>query len=113
MVWALHRRNFLSAPRVDVFEQLNDHLLACCLGQRSAAHRPPVMTIGEAWDARKGSFAAAADHDFDTHALLGGPHRVQPGGVREQPLLGASDQTYPDLVLKAYPFRVDILSLKR
>jgi transposase len=45
------RRNFLvPPPRVDSFEQLNDHLLACCLADdRRRVDRQPV-TIGEAWE---------------------------------------------------------------
>ena len=37
---------------------------------------------------------------------------LQPGRIRQQPLLGAGRQGAAHLVVKAYPFRVDILYLE-
>ncbi len=108
------RRNFLvPLPRVDSFEELNDHLLACCLAddQRRVDRQP--MTIGEAWEQEKAHLLLLPDHDFD----CGIPHSVALNGYSQVEFESnrysvPADQAYPNLVLKAYPFRVDILVLK-
>jgi len=108
------RRNFLvPLPQVDSFEELNDHLLACCLADdRRRVDRQPV-TIGQAWEQEKAHLLPLPDHDFD-HGIhhpvvLNGYSQVEFESNRYSV---PADQAYQDLVLKAYPFRVDILVLE-
>lgn len=109
------RRNFLvPLPRVDSFEELNDHLLACCLAddQRCVDRQP--MTIGETWEQEKAHLLPLPDHDFD----YGIPYPVVLNGYSQVEFESnrysvPADQAYPKLVLKAYPFRVDILILEK
>jgi transposase len=108
------RRNFLvPLPRVDSFEQLNDHLLACCLADDQRRVNRQTMTIGEAWEQEKVHLLLLPDHDFDCgiprSVVLNGYSQVEFDSNRYSV---PADQAYPDLVLKAYPFRVDILFLK-
>ena len=108
------RRNFLvPPPRVDSFEQLNDHLLASCLAddQRRIDRQP--VTIGEAWAQEKAQLLLLPKHDFD----LGIPHSVVLNGYSQVEFETnrysvPAEQAYRNLVLKAYPFRVDILFSK-
>ncbi len=104
------RRNFMvPLPRVDSFEELNAHLVAACLAddQRRVDRQP--MTIGEAWQKERPHLRPLLDRDFDysvSHAVvLNGYSQVEFDTNRYSV---PSDTAYPNLVLKAYPFRVEI-----
>jgi transposase len=108
------RRNFLvPPPQVDSFEQLNDHLLASCLADdRRQIDRQPV-TIGEAWEQEKTQLLPLPKHDFD----YGIPHSVALNGYSQVEFETnrysvPAERAHRNLVLKAYPFRVDILFFK-
>jgi len=68
------RRNFLvPLPRVDSFEELNNHLLACCLADdRRCIDRQP-MTIGEAWAQEKAHLLLLRIMTLTAASLPGGP----------------------------------------
>jgi transposase len=108
------RRNFLvPPPRVDSFEQLNEHLLASCLADdRRKIDRQPV-TIGQAWEQEKTHLLLLPKHDFD----YGIPHSVVLNGYSQVEFETnrysvPAERAYRNLLLKAYPFRVDILFFK-
>lgn len=108
------RRNFLvPPPRLDSFEQLNDHLLACCLAddQRRVARQP--VTIGAAWEQEKPYLLSLPKRDLDygiPHVVVLNPYSQVEFDTNRYSV--PTDQAYRNLVLKAYPFRVDILFLK-
>jgi len=108
------RRNFLvPPPQVDSFEQLNDQLLASCLADdRRRIDRQPV-TIGEAWEQEKALLLPLPKHDFDygiSHlVVLNGYSQVE---FETNRYSVPAERAHRNLVLKAYPFRVDILFFK-
>lgn len=104
------RRNFMvPLPRVDSFKELNAHLLAACLAddQRRVDRQP--MTIGEAWQKERLRLRPLPERDLDysvSHAVvLNGYSQVEFDTNRYSV---PSDTAYLNLVLKAYPFRVEI-----
>ena len=105
------RRNFMvPLPDVASFEALNAHLLAQCLADdRRRVDRQPV-TIGEAWEMEKPHLRPLPERDFDCCVT-----RLATLNPYSQVVLETNrysvpvDRAYRNLVLKAYPFRVDIL----
>jgi len=105
------RRNFMvPLPDVASFEALNAHLLAQCLADdRRRVDRQPV-TIGEAWEMEKPHLRPLPERDFDCCVT-----RLATLNPYSQVVLDTNrysvpvDRAYRNLVLKAYPFRVDIL----
>jgi len=104
------RRNFMvPLPRVDSFDELNAHLLAACQAddQRRVDRQP--VTIGEAWEKERPCLRPLPEHDFDcgvSHpVVLNGYCQVEFEGNRYSV---PSEAAYPNLVLKAYPFAVEI-----
>jgi transposase len=107
------RRNFMvPIPDVTSFEELNEHLLAQCLvDDRRRVDRQP-MTIGEAWEIEKPHLLPLPERDFD--CCVTRPATLNPycQVVLETNRYSVpADKAYRNLVLKAYPFRVDILHL--
>jgi transposase len=107
------RRNFMvPLPDMASFEELNEHLLAQCLADdKRRVDRQPV-TIGEAWDMEKPHLLPLPERDFDccvTRPVTLNPYCqvVLETNRYSVPV----DRAYRNLVLKAYPFRVDILHL--
>lgn len=107
------RRNFMvPLPDVASFEALNEHLLAQCLADdRRRVDRQPV-TIGEAWEMEKPHLLPLPERDFDCCVTY--PATLNPycQVVLETNRYSVpADKAYRNLVVKAYPFRVDILHL--
>jgi transposase len=107
------RRNFLvPLPRVESFEELNDYLLdACQADDERRIDRQPV-TIGEAWEMEKPYLLPLPLKDPPCCATkmvsLNGFCQVQ---FETNRYSVPYDDRHQNLVLKAYPFRVDILYL--
>jgi hypothetical protein len=109
------RRNFMvPMPQVASFEELNAHLLAACLAddQRRVARQP--MTIGQAWEQEKPYLLPLPARDFDCCVRRTVPRNPYSQVEFESNRYSVpTDNAYQNLVLKAYPFRVDILYLDR
>ena len=109
------RRNFMvPLPDVVSFEELNEHLLAQCLADdRRRVDRQPV-TIGEAWEMEKPHLLPLPKRDFDccvTRPVTLNPYCQVVLDTNRYSV--PADRAYRNLVLKAYPFRVDILYLDK
>jgi transposase len=107
------RRNYLAAvPAFESFEALNAHLLACCLADdaRQVARQP--VPIGEAWEMERPFLQPLPEKDFaccvSKPVALNGYSQVEYDTNRYSV---PSEQAYPQLVLKAYPFRIDIIHM--
>lgn len=104
------RRNFMvPPPAVASFAELNALLLAACQADdRRQVDRQP-MTIGEAWEMEKPHLRPLPAKDYEycvSHPVtLNGYCQVEFESNRYS--VPANDN-YLNLVLKAYPFRVDI-----
>ena len=105
------RRNFMvPIPRMASFDELNAHLLAACLAddQRRVDRQP--VTIGEAWEMEKPYLLPLPDKDFKCcvtkSVTLNGFGQVEFDTNRYS--VPAKD-AYHNLVIKAYPFRIDVL----
>jgi len=107
------RRNFMvPLPNTASFEELNEHLLAQCVAddQRRVDRQP--VTIGQAWEMEKPHLLPLPERDFDCCV-------TRPAKLNRycQVVLDTNrysvpaDKAYRNLVIKAYPFRVDILHL--
>ena len=107
------RRNFLvPLPQVASFAELNALLLAECLAddQRRVDRQP--VTIGEAWELEKPLCCHCQPRDLP--CCVTRPVHLTPYSQVEFETNRYSvpaDKAYRNLVLKAYPFRVDILYL--
>lgn len=105
------RRNFMvPIPRVASFGELNAHLLAACLADdQRRVDRQPVM-IGEAWEMEKPYLLPLPEKDFKCcitkSVTLNGFGQVEFETNRYS--VPAKD-AYRNLVIKAYPFRIDVL----
>jgi hypothetical protein len=109
------RRNFMvPIPNVASFEELNEHLLAQCLADDGRRVDRQPVTIGEAWEMEKPHLLPLPERDFD--CCVTRPATLNP---YSQVVLETNrysvpvDRAYRNLVLKAYPFRVDILHLDK
>jgi len=107
------QRNFMvPIPQVDGFEELNEHLLACCLAddQRRVDRQP--TTIGEAWEMEKHYLLPLPEKDFECCVVdavtLNGFGQVE---FETNRYSVPAEDAYRNLVVKAYPFRVDVLHL--
>ncbi len=109
------RRNFMvPLPDVASFQELNEHLLVQCLADdKRRVDRQPV-TIGEAWEMEKPHLLPLPERDFE--CCVTRPVTLNPycQVVLETNRYSVpADRAYRNLVLKAYPFRVDILHLDK
>ena len=106
------RRFMVPIPVVDSFEELNDHLLAACVAddQRRVDRQP--MTIGEAWEREKPYLLPLPQHDyeycFSKPVVLNGYSQVE---FETNRYSVSADQAYRNLLLRAYPFHVDIVHM--
>jgi transposase len=105
------RRNFLvPIPHVASFAELNDLLLAACLDDdRRRVDRQPV-TVGEAWEQEKPYLLPLPEKDFEccvTRAVTLNPYSQVEFETNRYSV--PTDKAYPNLVVKAYPFHVDVL----
>jgi transposase len=105
------RRNFLvPIPEVASFEALNAHLLSCCLADDLRRVAGQEVSIGQAWAMEKPYLMPLPERDFD--CCVSKPVSLTPYSQVEFETNAYSipaDQGQPKLVLKAYPFRVEIL----
>jgi transposase len=109
------RRNFMvPLPDVASFEELNEHLLAQCLADDRRRVDRQKVTIGEAWEMEKPYLLPLPAWDYD--CCVTRPATLNP---YSQVVLDTNrysvpvDKAYRNLVIKAYPFRVDILHLDK
>ena len=107
------RRNFLvPIPEVASFEELNAHLLAACLADDRRHVDRQKVTIGAAWEMEQPYLRPLPEHDFECCAnkpvTLNGFGQVAFDTNRYSV---PADKARRNLVLKAYPFRIDVLDL--
>jgi transposase len=108
------RRNFMvPIPRVDSFAVLNDLLLARCQADDSRTVDRQERPIGEMWAEERSLLRPLPEHDFDCCVIrsvsLNGYSQVE---FETNRYSVPTDKARKHLVLKAYPFRVDILDHK-
>jgi len=108
------RRNFLvPIPRVDSFAELNELLLARCHADDGRTVDGQERPIGEMWAQERPCLRALPEHDFDCGVVrsvtLNGYSQV---AFETNRYSVPADKARKKLVLKAYPFRVDILDQK-
>lgn len=107
------RRNFMvPIPNVASFEELNTHLLAQCLAddQRQVEGQPVV--IGAAWELEKPHLLPLPERDFDccvTRPAVLNPYSQVVFETNRYSV--PVERAHRNLVIKAYPFRIDILHL--
>ena len=107
------RRNFLAAvPDFASFQRLNDHLLVACRADDARQVDRQSVTIGEAWEMEKPYLLPLPEKDFECcvskPVVLNGFSQVEYDTNRYSV---PTNQAYRNLMLKAYPFRIDILHL--
>jgi len=107
------RRNYLAAvPSFASFEDLNEHLLASCLADDARQVDRQTVTIGEAWEMERPCLLPLAEKDFECcvsrPVVLNGYSQVQYETNRYSV---PTDQAYRNLMVQAYPLRIDILHL--
>jgi transposase len=105
------RRNFMvPIPRVDSFAELNDLLLARCQADDRRTVAGQERPIGEMWAEERPHLRLLPERDFDCCVIrsvtLNGYSQVQ---FETNRYSVPTDKARKNLVLKAYPFRVDIL----
>jgi transposase len=108
------RRNFMvPLPRVDSFAELNKRLLAHCQANDTRTVSGQAQPIGEMWAQERPHLRALPERDFDccvirSVTLNGYSQIVFETNRYSVPV----DKARKNLVLKAYPFRIDILDQK-
>ena len=107
------RRNYLAAvPSFASFEDLNEHLLASCLSDDGRQVDRQTMTIGEAWEMERPCLLPLPGKDFECcvskPVVLNGYSQVEYETNRYSV---PTDQAYRNLMVQAYPLRIDILHL--
>ena len=108
------RRNFMvPIPQVASFAELNALLLAECLNDDERQVDGQPVTIGEAWELERPALLLLPAKDYQccvTRPVCLTPYsQVEFESNRYS---APTDKVHPHLVLKAYPFRVDILYLE-
>lgn len=107
------RRNFMvPIPEVASFEELNAHLLAACLADDQRRVDRQEVTVGEAWEAEKPYLLSLSERDFEccvTRSVTLNPYSQVEFETNRYSV--PADKAYRNLVIKAYPFRVDVLYL--
>lgn len=105
------RRNFLvPLPQVSSFEELNELLLERCLSDDSRRVKGQPVPIGEAFESERPYLRPLPQHDYDCST----PHAATLNGycqvVFETNRYSVpADQRRQNLLLKAYPFHIEIL----
>jgi transposase len=107
------RRNFLAAvPQFASFQKLNEHLLTACRADVARQVDRQPVTIGEAWEMERPYLLPLPEKDFECcvnrPVVLNGYSQVEYETNRYSV---PTEQAYRHLMLKAYPFRIDILHL--
>ena len=108
------RRNFLvPLPEVASFEELNALLLEKCLADDQRRVDEQDVIIGQAWELEKPYLRPRPERDFECCVVR--PVVLNPYSQVEFETNRYSvptDRAQRNLVLKAFPFRVDVLHLK-
>lgn len=105
------RRNFLAGcPAFADFEALNTYLLEQCQGLDARVVQGQSETVGEAWQTEQDDLRALPTHDFPCcvhrEVRLNKYSQVQ---FETNRYSVPTDEAYPTLTLRAYPFRVEVL----
>jgi transposase len=104
------RRNFFTPlPDVPDFETLNAYLLAACDREDSRTVDRQPMTIGQAWALERAHLRPLPAHDFDCSRML--PVVLNPYSqvtFETNRYSVPVEAAFRQLVLKAYPFQVEI-----
>lgn len=104
------RRNYLTpVPSFESWDALNDYLADCCRARLSSKVSGKSRTIGELLEEERSSFLPLPVDEFDSC-------RIEHRSVSSQSLLKFDtvsysvpvEYAYREVVVKAYPFRVDI-----
>jgi transposase len=108
------RNFFVPIPQANDFEQLNAHLRQACRDDMQRPVRGQAQTVLELWQSEKTSFLPLGASDYQacsTHMVKVNPYSqvVFETNRYSVPTAYVSRQ----LALRAYPFRVEILSLER
>ncbi len=108
------RRNFLvPIPKVTSFAELNTLLLAECLKDDERQVDGQPVTIGEAWELERSALLPLPGRGYKccvTRPVCLTPYSQIEFETNRYSV--PADKAQPHLVLKAYPFRVDILYLE-
>jgi transposase len=109
------RRNFLvPLPRVASFAELNAQLLAACLADDARQVKGQPSTIAAAWQQEQPYLRALPKHEFA--CCITRPVTLTPYSqvVFETNRYSVPvEQAYRHLVLRAFPFRIEVLHLER
>lgn len=109
------RRNFLAGcPAFADFEALNGYLLEQCQRVDTRVVQGQAETVGEAWHTEQAYLRTLPAHDFaccvHREVRLNKYSQVQ---FETNRYSVPTDEAYPTLTLRAYPFAVDILYQER
>ena len=105
------RRNFMvPIPKVASYEELNQHLLAACLADDRRRVDGQAQTIGEAWEQEKSLLRPLPAKDYP--CCITKPVSLKPYSQVEfesNRYSVPANRVQRKLVLKAYPFQIEIL----
>ena len=105
------RRKFLvPLPKVESFEELNDHLLSCCLSEDSRTVHGQPRPIGAMWTEEQPHLLPMPEHDLAccvTREVALNPYCQVVFETNRYSI--PADKAYPVLTLRAFPFVVEIL----
>jgi transposase len=109
------RRNFMvPIPKVASFQELNAHLLAACRADDQRCVDRQKVTVGEAWEMEKAYLLPLPERDFPccvTRPVILNPYSQVEFETNRYSV--PVDKAYRNLVIKAYPFRLEVLYLDR
>ncbi len=109
------RRNFMvPLPEVKSFEELNAHLLSCCQQDDERQVKGQSMRIAEAWQIEKRQLRPLPKYDFAccvSRELSLNPYSQVVFETNRYSV--PTNQAYPKLSLRAYPFEIEILHGKQ
>jgi transposase len=109
------RRNFMvPIPNVASFAELNAHLLTRCLADGQRRVEGQELTIGQAWEREKPCLRPLPGRDFEccvTRPVVLNPYSQVVFETNRYSV--PVDKAQRHLVIKAYPFRIDILHLEQ
>jgi transposase len=107
------RRNFMvPLPEVSSFEELNAYLLAKCQADDARTVDRQSATIGEAWEREKPYLRPLPE--YDAACCVSRPAKVNGYSMvtfETNRYSVPTDRAYEQLVLRAYPFHIEIVHL--
>ena len=108
------RHCMVPIPPVAAFEVLNAHLLAQCLADDRRQVTGHATTMGEAWRREQPSLRPLPPRDVDCWVTRPAPLTPYSQVIFETNRYSVpADSPYAQVVIKAYPFRLEILHLDR